>query len=93
MERIADALKVSPRTVQRHRRSAGIAKPFRRVPEADFAVAQQMLDDGASYEEAARTVGCSAHAIAGRFPGRGWTQLEVARFAGYMSRMKRAGKA
>lgn len=90
VKRISERLGFTERTVQRYRKSAGIAKPpSPRVSEAQFDTALRLLADGASYSEAAATVGCSAHAIRRRFPGQGWTQLERAQFAAFMRRMKR----
>lgn len=70
---IARLVGCSERTVGRVRVKAGIAKP--RVPALtveQVAQAECLLNDGASYAEAARTVGCSPTALQDRFPGRGW---------------------
>jgi len=92
VKRIAEHLGLTDRTVQRYRKSAGISEPpLPRVSDAQFDAALRLLEDGAPYSEAAATVGCSAHALRRRFPGQGWTKLEVARFSAFMRRMKKAG--
>ncbi|TXH58301.1 MAG: hypothetical protein E6Q97_02545 [Desulfurellales bacterium] len=90
-KQISENLGLTERTVQRYRKSAGISEPpLPRVSDAQFDAALRLLEDGAPYSEAAATVGCSAHALRRRFPGQGWTKLEVARFSAFMRRMKRA---
>ena len=92
-QRIADELGVTPRAVQRHRRAAGLTQPWTPLPESVVVAAQQMLADGASYQETAETLGCSANAIARRFPGQGWQRDQIAQFSAFMRRMKKAGMA
>ena len=75
---IAVALRVTERTVQRDRGALGIAQPtHERISAEKLARAEELLDDGCSYKEAARTVGISTWAITHYFPGRGWTPGEV----------------
>ena len=81
---IARRLGVTSRTVLRDRGVLGIAQP--EVPPISpdrLALAHRLLDDGASYREAARTVDCSQGTLAAHFPGYGWTTLDSARFAAY----------
>lgn len=62
-------------------------KPYR-PPRTDIAKiirADRLLRDGASYAEAARTVGVSPDTVARWFPGRGWKTEEVTFFAGLHS--------
>lgn len=42
----------------------------------DYVFAKQLLDDGASYPEVARTTGISVPALKRRFPGHEWTQTQ-----------------
>lgn len=72
---IAAMLNCTVRTVQRHRRAAGLTSSYHfRVftPEED-ARALAMLADGASYAEVGRTLGRGYQGIARRFPGYSWT--------------------
>jgi hypothetical protein len=47
--------------------------------------ALMLLDDGASYTEVARTLGCDRKWVSKRFPGRGWTAQEGGAY-GFMVR-------
>lgn len=88
---IAAALRISTRTVHRSRRRAGIARPAA-VPlsAAELARAAELLDDGCSYGEVARSLGRSSRrAIAKHFPGRGWTQRHGGRIGGLNSAQTR----
>ncbi len=67
---IAAHLGVSVRTVSRARRERDCAKPLpTEISEADLAVAQQMLEDGATYSEVSRTLGRDTRVWKRRFPG------------------------
>ncbi|HEY2066352.1 MAG TPA: helix-turn-helix domain-containing protein [Gemmatimonadaceae bacterium] len=78
---IAVALGITPRTVQRIRGDLGIAKPKPPIlTDDEKRLAATLLDDGASYEEVARTIGRSAHAVRLAFPGRGWTREQCGAF-------------
>lgn len=68
---IAEQLKRSTRTVQRIRTAAGIVKTQATMPMTpqEIAWAQALLDDGASYNEVARTLGRNMKTIAERFKG------------------------
>lgn len=73
---IADELKRSARTVQRVRTAAGILMkpPIPPMTCEEIAWAQALLDDGASYNEVARTLNRHMKTIAERFKGRSkWT--------------------
>lgn len=78
---IAAVLGVSERSVERARVATGCARPAS-VPltEAELAAARQLLDDGASYAEVARTLGRGETTVARRFPGRGWTKSQGAQW-------------
>lgn len=70
---IAVILGITERRVTSHRSEAGIAQPPRDPLTADqLARAAELLDDGCSYNEVARTIGCGYSVIRRRFPGRGW---------------------
>ena len=78
-KQIANLLGVTPRTVTRDRAARGITQPIHpRVTETEFARAKEMLDDGASYEEVARTLHRSHTAFRHRFPGYQLTPAEAA---------------
>lgn len=88
---IAAALRVTERTVQRTKVHMGIAAPPPPPLTADeLARAAQLLDDGASFAEVARSIGRSTHALRNHFPGRGWTHAQVVEFAVTVRRMKGA---
>jgi DNA invertase Pin-like site-specific DNA recombinase len=75
---IAARLKISKRSVMRYRHRAGVSQPpLPPLTAEQVARAQQLLDDGCSIAETARTIGCSETAIARRYPGRGWTREQI----------------
>jgi IS30 family transposase len=79
---IANLLGVTPRTVTRDRAARGITQPQpTRVTESEFARAKEMLDDGASYEEVARTLRRSHTAFRRRFPGYALSPAEASQRA------------
>ena len=51
----------------------------------DLIFAKALLEDGASYTEAARTVGIHRTTLAEKIPGYGWTKQEGGAY-GYMMR-------
>lgn len=69
---ISERLKVNQRTVQRARVRTGVAKPFCGTPFSDEEArrAAEMLDDGASYMEVARTLNRVPSTIRRHLPGR-----------------------
>jgi DNA-binding CsgD family transcriptional regulator len=76
---IADRLGTTARTVARSRVRAGIAQD--RTPaltEEQLDTARRLLEDGAPYDEAARTIGCSRNTLAQHFPGHGLTPADKA---------------
>lgn len=82
---IAVRLKVNPRTISRWRVAMGIAKsPAAPFTQAERARALDLLTDGASYNEVARTLGRSTKCISNALPGFGWTRLECAQFAAFI---------
>lgn len=84
-EQIAARLKVNPRTVTRWRVAMGIAKPPAVLLTAEEkARALDLLTDGASYNEVARTLGRSNKCISHALPGYGWTRLEGGQFAAFI---------
>ncbi|URM86147.1 helix-turn-helix DNA-binding protein [Gordonia phage BiggityBass] len=70
---IAAQLRVTVRTVVRDRQRTGVCgKLPPRLSDEKLAQARQLLADGASYREAARTVGCDPANLRRRLPGYGW---------------------
>jgi Homeodomain-like domain len=68
---IGSIVGVSYRTVQRARARMGVARPFAPpMTPAELKQAADMLDDGASFGEVARTLGRSDRVIGYRFRGR-----------------------
>ena len=82
---IATALRVTPRTVVRDRQATGCAKPCnareKRLRSDELQRAEQLLNDGCSYADVARTLGRSPQAIRYHFPGRGWTFIQCGQYA------------
>jgi DNA-binding NarL/FixJ family response regulator len=71
---IAQELRVTDRTINRYRDDLGLSAPAKRMTPEEIALAEQMLDDGASYAEVARTLNRPTATIANRFTGRSkWT--------------------
>jgi DNA-binding CsgD family transcriptional regulator len=90
---IANLLGVTPRTVTRDRAARGITQPTPpRVTEIEFARAHAMLEDGASYEEVARTLHRSHTAFRHRFPGYQLTPAEASQRAALGRQMARLMK-
>lgn len=86
---IAERLGIATRTVQRHRVAAGIAQPpARHLSPEEIDRARQLIDDGASYKEVARTIGCANVTVAKRFPGRGWTLAECGRWGRFLDKTR-----
>lgn len=84
-------LRVSSRTVVRYRRRAGVSRPIpEHITDEQLARAEQLLDDGASVAETARTVGVSPMGLHKHFPGRAWSHDEVIAYAAFCSRIARS---
>lgn len=75
---IAVRLNITPRTVQRDRRATGTSQ-LEPVPmtDAEHAIVQRLLADGASCAEAARTIGRSKTTILRHYPEHAWTRAQV----------------
>lgn len=79
---IAERLGVTTRSVHRHRQAAGISQPppVPLTPE-ELDLARRLLEDGACYNEVARTLGRSWKALHRKLPGYTWPPGEGARLA------------
>lgn len=88
---IADQLGVTPRTVVRHRKAAGISKPGpREFTARETLRAIELLDDGASYSEVARTLGRGYKAVRNNAPGYPlWDKQKAAETASLARTMRR----
>ena len=85
---IAEQLGCTSRTVQRARVRLGIAQPAATAYPTDvWDMAQQMIQDGCSHKEVARTLGIAATTIGRRFPGTGWTKQQGAEWWGQVRRL------
>lgn len=79
---IADALKVTERTVERDRAAAGLSRPpAPRLTDHELARAQSLIDDGCSHSEVARTLGVHQTTVSRYFPGRGWSFTQAGHHA------------
>jgi DNA-binding CsgD family transcriptional regulator len=78
---IAHQLGITERTVFRIRRQRMVARctPLR-FTDDEIASAEQMLADGASIAEVARSLGRSPNTVNKRFRGRGWSKVQCAEF-------------
>jgi len=77
-QQIADELNVTTRTVVRSRKRSGIlGSPPQWMTDEELAIAERMLDDGASLTEVARTLDRHPTSIWKRFRGRGWTPAQT----------------
>lgn len=91
--RIADELGVSARTVYRLRRRYGFARTDtgRHAPLSPerLAVASEMIADGCSHCEVARSLGMQTATLRRHFPGTGWSKQETNE---YINSVRRANK-
>jgi Ser/Thr protein kinase RdoA (MazF antagonist) len=80
---IADLLHISTRTVGRARRKRGLAQAQHSKPlnAAEVERAKAFLDDGQSYAEVKRTMGCTRWALCTALPGYAYTRSQVAETA------------
>lgn len=76
---IADILGVSTRTVARYRRRTGtqLGEPSPRLADDQIEWIRQLLDDGCSRAETARTVGVSPNTVCRHFPDKHWTREQT----------------
>lgn len=93
-EDIARALRVSCRTVTRHRKATGTSTQ-RHVPftAEELQTIRELLEDGCSYRDACRTVGRtkdSTKAVARKLPGYGWNRQQIADYATALRHARRA---
>ena len=82
VEQIARDVGVTTSTVVRIRQEAGVSRWARRMfTDGELSRCLSLLEDGASYNEVARTIGRSVGVVARRFPGFGWTAEEQRDFS------------
>jgi len=85
---IADRLNITRRTVVRIRKLHGIAQPpLHRYSAEEIAAIEQLLDDGCSLAEVARTIGRPAPYLWRRYAGRGWTPSQAGQFGNMLRKM------
>lgn len=78
---IAEIVGCSDRTVVRVRAREGIAGHCPPPLSAEkVSAAEEMLTDGCSIRETARTLGVSYESVHRRFPGRGWSKSQCAEY-------------
>lgn len=86
---VAEALQCSVRYVCALKAQLGVSGerspgPY---PQEVRDIAGRMLEDGASYNEVARTVGVGSRTVSKWFPGRGWNQSQAAQYRKMKQRM------
>lgn len=70
---IAQVFHVSERTIERDRERLGLTQPTSHQWTADeLRLASNLLDDGCTYSEVARTIGVARDTVRFRFPGQGY---------------------
>lgn len=88
-QEIADRIGCSVDTVSNVRRRRGVpVQRSYRLSAEQLARAEQLLDDGASFAEAARSIGSTTSAVARRFPGRGWSYRECGLFTAMLRKVE-----
>jgi transposase-like protein len=90
---IAEEVGVSTTHVFRIR--AALMKPGtrpRRFTDDELAFAERMLEDGASINEVARTLGRHPGTVGKKFRGRGWSQLQSAEWGALMYTLRHSGR-
>src|SRR6516165_9652663 len=74
---IAEILGITKRSVQRHRSERGVTQPPPiHMTDRELLRAKEMLEDGASCREVARTLGRTHRTILKRFPECKWTKSQ-----------------
>lgn len=88
---IATTEGLTVRTVYRVRQELGASRERVNIPltEDELRTATELLDDGCSYREAARTLGCAPRTIRAHFPNRGWPPGEGARLGAFNRWMRK----
>ena len=75
---IAEILGITKRSVQRHRSERGVTQPPAvHMTDRELLRAKEMLEDGASCREVARTLGRTHCTILNRFPEYKWTRSQA----------------
>lgn len=87
---IANQLGITKRSVVRNRRAAGVsAGPcYPPIPDDQLAFAKALLDEGASYAEAAASIGRDYKCLTKRFPGYGWTKSQAMEYRWMNQRLR-----
>lgn len=90
---IAQEMGTTVRTVCRVRHAAGclVHPPYQPLTAEKATRAHQLLQDGASYHETARTVGCAPSTLRRHFPGHEWTVREAAQLRAAIHHAAKAG--
>jgi hypothetical protein len=76
---IGKILGINARTVVYARTKHGCSQnPPSRLTEQELQLAKNLLEDGASYTEVAKTLNRDRNNLVHRFPGYGWTETQAA---------------
>lgn len=86
---ICRAVKLSRRPVMRVRAKAGLAQKYSQAGEDEKLQAKQLLADGCSYEEVARTIGRASSTVAKWHPGYQFTWSQRGAASANARRMNR----
>lgn len=88
---IAEILGTTARTVSRDRLACGIARPWRAptvLSEEQQAIADRLLEDGASPTEVSRTLGVGRNYIQRRYRSYAWNHAQMAEYMTLCRRMR-----
>ena len=78
---ISARIGATTRSVQRHRKAAGISRPpSQPMSQDEIDTARAMLVDGASYSEVSRTLRRAIDTLQRHLPGYGWNQAMAAEY-------------
>jgi IS30 family transposase len=93
-DQIAREVGIHPRTVTRVRRRTGVGGPvYPHYSDEELRIAEQMLADGASIADTARTLGREPTTLWKRYKGRGWSSEKTAEYRRMLRELKRLENA
>lgn len=87
----AGKLGVTERTIHRIKAELGVRHgppPNPRKTPEELRQIEELLEDGCSYKETARTLRINEQTIRRNFPGRGWTPHEAGKYSRMLDKLK-----
>jgi IS30 family transposase len=93
IQQMADHFGVAPRTISRNLNTTGLATPNpragKRMSEEWLAQAEELLEEGLSLAEIARTTGVGPCTMTRHFHGRGWDRTTSGQYANAVRKANR----